>query len=270
MVKPVKPGTVLVGHELGAGMEVGGQVEIEGKSFTIASIEPEFGDLKDVQFVMHLDDAQTILDRGGKINQILALNCKCKGNRLSKVRAEVEEVLPDTKVAEHFTRAEAREKQRDLVEQARSEQLSRLKSNRDAAQRSLAVLLGVLSPIVVFGSALFVGVLTWLNVRERCHEIGVLRALGKGDLNIVALILARCALTGLIGGAIGVATYFAGSATAPSWLNEEALSSVQFIAPTTSLLILAIAGAPLVAIISGYLPTLVAIRQDTARVLAAN
>lgn len=90
---------------------------------TVAQIMPEFGELQDVQLVMNLRDAQKILHKEGRINQIMALNCKCVGNRLSAIRAELEGVLPDTKVTEHATRASAREQQRDLVAATRAAEL---------------------------------------------------------------------------------------------------------------------------------------------------
>ena len=33
--------------------------------------------------------AQEVLDKSGKINQIMALNCKCKGDRISVIRQEL-------------------------------------------------------------------------------------------------------------------------------------------------------------------------------------
>ena len=211
MVKPVSPGEVMVGHELGVGRKVGETLEINGHSFKIAQILPEYGEQRDVQLLLDLTDAQKVLDKEGRINQIMALNCKCKGDRISAVRAELEGVLPETKVTEHRTRAEAREMQRDRVAESRKlqrdrvaesrrDEMAALKENRAMTQRWLTVLMTLLAPGVAVGAGVIVGLLAWLNVRDRQHEIGVLRAIGKGGTQLAALLLSRLALTGLIGG----------------------------------------------------------------------
>jgi putative ABC transport system permease protein len=109
----------------------------------------------------------------------------------------------------------------------------------------------------------FVGLLAWLNVRERRPEIGLLRALGKGTAGIAGLFLGKAALLGLLGGALGAAVGFAAALVAGA--------SMEIPAPllTAQPLILAatILGAPLVAALASYPPTLVAVSQDPSVVL---
>ena len=202
MAQPVEPGTVVVGSELAAGLtgeqlarsdvnqtgklDAGDELEILGKTFRVAEVRPEEGGIEDVQLVLNLHDAQQLTGKVGRIHQIMALNCKCKGNRLSVIRRELEGVLPDTKVTEQLGRATAREQQRNLVEQKRAEQMQLLKTNREQqtelvkanrehGERTLEGLVSVLLPLVVFVAAIIVGCVTWLNVRERRSEIGLLR-----------------------------------------------------------------------------------------------
>jgi hypothetical protein len=94
------------------------------------------------------------------------------------IRQELEGVLPDTKVSEHLTQAEAREKQRDVVEAARAAELARAEANwkrvqenharqlasnqrqadsRRRQEETLAQLVALTTPVVVLASALFVG-----------------------------------------------------------------------------------------------------------------
>jgi hypothetical protein len=306
MVQPVEPGTVLVGHELGVGLKEGESIEVEGRAFKIAKIMPEYGGLQDVQLLLDLHDAQQVLNKPGRINQILALNCKCKGDRLSIIRQELESVLPDTKVTEHKTQAEAREKQRDLVEATRKAEVARVEAtlarvaenrklaeathaaeiaraeanlarvvaNRDRQaagrqrqQQMLTRLIGITTPLVVLASALFVGLMTWMNVGERRPEIGVLRALGKTAWNIGSLFLGRSVLLGTIGGAVGCLlgcffTPLIGS------LTMETSASLFRVAP--QLIVATLVGAPLVSVMASYLPTLSAVSQDPALVLMDN
>lgn len=268
MVKPVKPGTVLVGHELGRGLKEGESLEIQGHKFKIAKILPEYGEERDVQLVLDLHDAQKVLNKPQRINQIMALNCKCKGDRISIVRRELEGVLPDTKVTEQSTRASARETQRDQVAKAGKARMADLKKSRDSIQQVLTMVMNLLLPAVVFGCAVLVGILAWLNVRERRPEIGVLRALGKGAFSIASLLLMRAALTGIVGGLLGAALYYGLLQAAPASVDFDALQvSLETLRPSTALLAVALLGAPLISVAAAYLPTLLALRQDPTVVL---
>jgi uncharacterized membrane protein len=279
MLKPVAPGTVLVGHELGVGLHEGETIEIEGQTFKIAKIMPEYGGLQDIQLVVDLHDAQKILNRPERINQILALSCKCKGDRISVIRSQLETILPDTKVTEQTTQATAREKQRDVVEATRREQqaraesnLARVTANRDRQQASrrqqqqaLGRLAGLTIPLVVLVSALFVGLMTWLNVRERRPEIGVLRALGKRASYIAALFLGRALVLGLLGGVLGCTL---GALAGPALGAKTLAIAAGFFSLDVRLVIATLLGAPLVTAMASYLPTLSAVAQDPAAVLA--
>src|SRR5690606_4356560 len=103
-----EPGTVYVGYELGRGHEAGDTIEILGDEFKIAQILPERGSKEDITLAMHLEDAQRILDKQDRINQILAIGCRCAGERLPKIRAQLETVLPETRITEFQSIAVAR------------------------------------------------------------------------------------------------------------------------------------------------------------------
>jgi len=113
-------------------------------------------------------------------------------------------------------------------------------------------------------SALFVGLMTWLNVRERRAEIGVLRALGKSGGKIAALFLGRALLLGLLGGVLGCAASYLLSPA----IGQTAMEIAPEFFRTNWLLALAtLAGAPLITVMASYLPTLSAIAQDPSVVL---
>ena len=326
MVKPVEPGTVIVGSELAGDHKEGDKISVNDVELTIAKIMPEFGGLQDVQLLVDLKDAQKIADKEGLINQIMALNCKCKGDRLSVIRAELEGVLKDTKVTEFKSRAEAREKQRDLVEEKRQQQTAlietalehvrknqeRVKANQERAKENhqraitnhthvkanqlrvkasferakashervaakldrqregrdrqmsiLNSLVFVTTPAIILASALFVGLMTWLNVRERRTEIGLLRALGKGSVYVIGLFMGKSALLGLLGGISGAAIGCAIALNVCAAMNiAEAYIQLDYL-----IIVATIVGAPIIAALGSYLPTLSAVSQDPAVVL---
>ncbi len=265
MVQPVAPGTVIVGYELGAGRKAGDSIEILGKTFHIAAVRPQAGTIEDVQLVMDLHEAQTLVHKPGRIHQILALNCKCKGDRISVIRKELEGVLPDTKITEHLSRATAREAQRDAVEKSAREQMEQLEATRRRTERSHARLLSVVLPLLLVFSALLVGLLSWLNVRDRRSETGILRAIGKSSLMIATLFLGRAVLVGLAGGLVGVA---AGTALV-RFLTTRYAGDLFVAVPIDARLIAGcLVGAPLVAAMAAYLPTLRVVAQDPAAILS--
>ena len=263
MVKHVERGTVHVGHQLGEGLKVGGTLTIKDREFTIASIQPSRGTRDDQQLLVHLEDAQEMLGLEGRIHQMLALSCKCKGERVGKILKQLETVLPHLKVTEMEARATAREKQRDLVTAKRDEQLALIKSNREASESSLRKLVTLVSPLVVGVCGLFVGLLTWLNVRERRSEIGVLRAIGRGGGSIALMILGKAALIGLLGGVLGCCLGIWAASGIAEGLSAEAVQPNR-----DRLLLMTTLGAPLIAVIASYLPMLAALMQDPSVVLS--
>ena len=253
MAQPVEEGTVVVGHELATGLagdalakadtngngklDAGEPLDINGTTFTVAQVRPEAGSLEDVQLILNLHDAQKLVNKPGRIHQIMALNCKCHGSRMSKIREELEGVLPDTKVTEYLSRAMAREQQRDAVElQAKNqmklvrekgeETLAEVKQQREHGEKTLTSLMSVLLPVVVLVAGLIIGLMTWLNVRERRAEIGLLRRLGKRTTQIASLFLAKSLLVGFIGGVV---------ASAACWVAYQIVLSAPHAPPEAAL-----------------------------------
>ncbi|MBN2295649.1 MAG: hypothetical protein JXM70_24675, partial [Pirellulales bacterium] len=190
----IKPGTALLGHELAAGKKPGDSIEVLGQKFKIDKILPEQGSKEDITIALHLSDVQTILNKPERINQIMALGCRCAGAELANIRKQLAAVLPETRITEFRTRAIARAEQRDLVEQKQKQILADLSDSRAAVQGTLESLASVITPIVVIACAIWVGLLTLSNVHQRRAEVGLLRALGKQSPQIATLFLAKSLL----------------------------------------------------------------------------
>lgn len=287
----VEPGTVFLGYELGVGHEVGETIEIPirgsdtTKQLKIAKILPEQGSKDDISVIMHLTDAQQILDKAGRVNQILALNCHCAEADRPKIRAQLEEALPEARVTEFRTKLLARAEQRDAVAASSAQVLGEMQANLEARQKILEdrraiaadmadsrkqleelliTLSDVITPLVVFAAAIWVGLLALANVRERRTEIGVLRALGKGSGTIFTLFLGKAVLLGLAGGLIG----FGLGTVLGQALGESALKIGDvFFTPRLDIFLYTLIGAPLLAAVASYLPTLAAVTEDPAIVL---
>lgn len=261
MGENIAPGTIHLGHELAAGRKEGETVEVLGKPFRLVRIVPERGSKEDITIKMRLSDAQSLLDKPGQINQILALECQCRAGDLPVIREQLEQVLPEAKVTEYQSMAVARAKQREEV-----------KANRQAQQRHLELFTSVSTSLVVLASAVWVGLLALLNVRERRTEIGLLRALGKGSTRIACLLLGKAVLLGLLGAVVGFLLgagigFLLGTETARSLGFNPLYSAADHFHFPYQLLVFALVGAPFLSALASYLPTLSAITQDPAVVL---
>jgi putative ABC transport system permease protein len=257
----IERGTVVLGHELGAGHKAGQTVEILGKTFRVAEVQEEKGSKEDITLAVHLEDAQAVLGKPGRINQIMALECNCPGMELAGIRRQVETILPGTRVTEFRSIALARAEQRDAVERQGKAEMENLQNARSGVQNTLETLAGVVTPLVVLGCAVWIGLLAWSNVRQRREEIGLWRALGKRSAMIAALLLGKAVLLGLIGGGIG---FLIGTGLA-AWLGSRALEvPTAQVALRPDMLVACLAGAPLLAAVASYLPALSALREDPA------
>jgi ABC-type lipoprotein release transport system permease subunit len=225
---------------------------------------------------MHLKDAQEVLNKPGKISEIVALGCKCNTvNRVEEITAQLEAVLPEAKVTEQRLNAIAREDQRNLVARYYQQSMKDYDANRQkiaqqerAQQHKIIALLrtvtSFITPLIVLVCAAWVGLLALANVRERRTEIGLLRALGKGSLDIASLFLGKALLLGLLGGLVGCSLGYGLARWLALAMFEVAPANFT---PQYGVLAATLFGAPLISAMASYLPTLTALTQDPAVVL---
>lgn len=94
-------------------------------------------------------------------------------------------------------------------------------------------------------------------IRERRREIGVLKAIGARDGDVLRIFLAEAGLLGLAGGIIGAAIGWAiarsVAAVVNTYLTSQGLFGVTLVAPAT-VLVGAVVGATLLALAAGALP----------------
>lgn len=288
----IKPGTVFLGDALGKGRKEGETIEVLGKQFKIAKILPEKGSKEDATLAMHLGDAQTLLEKPDRINQILALECRCAEADLPLIRKQLADALVDddgqpvTYVVRDVSKAVARARQRAAVKekvqtivarqkrdlQQRRKDLEETTARRTQMQDSMEMLTVGITTLVVLAAAVWVGLLALVNVRERITEIGVFRALGKSSVRIASLFLGKAVLLGLAGAILGfllgTAVGFVLGSPATEWVGFQPLyAAADHFQFPSQMLLFALIGAPLLSAVASYLPTLSAITQDPAVVL---
>jgi putative ABC transport system permease protein len=110
-------------------------------------------------------------------------------------------------------------------------------------------------------------VLGFTNVRTRRDEIGILRTLGVSARHVLIMFMSRHVLLGVLGGALG---FGAGVLSAVYFGAARQGTSLQTIGTDFSwagLLLASVGGAAALAVIAGWIPALIATRQDPAVVL---
>jgi len=269
LVQPVPPGTITLGHELHRSMDikVGDDIVLMGKSFKVQACYKERGNKDDITAWIYLAEAQELLDKPGLINAILALECHCTGDALPLIRKEIAAVLPNTQVIERGSRAIARAEARTKVEEQARLAVENEKNARAKLRAAREHLASILTPVVVTACAVWVAVLGFTNVRARRDEIGILRTLGVSAKHVLIMFMSRHVLLGVLGGALG---FGAGLLSAVYFAAAREGADVQIIGTDFSwagLLLASVGGAAALAVIAGWIPALMATRQDPAVVL---
>lgn len=243
----IKVGTLHLGYQVAQrlGLKKGQEMTLGGRRFSIERTLVESGTDEDIRIFGLLQDVQAVLGMEGRINEIKAIDCLCltaDQDPLSILRRELEKALPEARVIQMRTIADARARQRQTAENY----------------------FAFLTPLLLVVCAAWVGVLAVLNVRERTVEIGVMRALGHGSARIAGLFLGKAVLIGAAGAAVG---YTIGTMLALHYGPEIFKVTAKAIKAETGLAVWALLTAPVFSGIATFIPAMLAITVDPAETL---
>ena len=180
---------------------------------------------------------------------------------------EAEETERVNSGLERLKRALARAEARTKVQQEARVAIEKEKLGRENLRNVRERLASILTPVIVIACAVWIALLGFTNVRARREEIGVLRTLGVSAKSVFTMFLSKHILVGVLGGALGfcagvfAAVYFGGA------LEDTKIGISEMNISLVGFLFLSIAGAAVLAVLAGWIPTLTAIRQDPAEVL---
>jgi len=282
MLDAVAPGQIVVGHDVQSrlGLKAGDKVTLMEREFTVSKVHPQRGSTDDVTVWIDLKTAQEMLSMQNLVHGILALECQCAGDRITQVREELGKILPGTQVVERYSqalaRAEARNKANatavaalDAEKKAGQDLLIREQNSRTQLESQHRKTAGTLVPLALIGAAALVGLLAYLNARQRREEIGLLMALGVRTDQVMLLFLGKAAIVGLIGGLLGVAI---GLWVSVNVGNTAGLTpTVRSLISSSTALRTTVAITPIVAValaaVASWVAALIAARQDPAIVL---
>lgn len=246
MAYSIPLGSVFVGFEIARslGINRGDTIHISDHPFLVERTLSESGNDDDVRIYAHLDDVQTILREKDKINEIKALQCLCVEDRqnindIQMLRNQLKTALPDTKVFLIQDIASARESQRLMAEKYFS----------------------LLVPFVIVVCMAWLGIMSWINARERRQEIGIMRALGYDSAKIASLFLGKAAAIGFIGAGFG---FVLGTLLSMRFGPEIFKVTAHLIKPQIVLLYWALIVSSFLCALSAFIPAVWAVTQEPA------
>jgi ABC-type lipoprotein release transport system permease subunit len=269
LIQPVPEGSIVLGYELhhSLGITSNQTVKLMGREFKIHRLHEERGSKDDITAWIHLKDAQELLGMQGKISSLLALECLCVGaDALDQIRGEVIGILPGTQVVEMGTKVIARAEARIRAGEETARQLDAEKEKQRQLQLQRQRFAALLIPLMLLLCGGWIGLLTFSDVRDRRGEIGMLRTIGFRTHSLLLLFLGKNLMIGIAGGAIGyaVAALLCGARTAGmAGLSAADAASVWSLFN----LLISMAGAVGLMMISGWIPALIAAQTDPADVL---
>jgi ABC-type lipoprotein release transport system permease subunit len=116
-------------------------------------------------------------------------------------------------------------------------------------------------PFLVVVCMAWIGILAFINVRERRQEIGIMRAVGYGSGRIAALFLGKAVLIGLIAAAAG---YGIGTWLALEFGPDIFRVTANMITPEIKIFYWCLISAPIFCALSVFIPAMIAVTQDPA------
>ena len=247
MSPTIDEGTAHLGSKIAhrLGVKKGDHFQLADQSVEVARVAPESGTQDDLRVWVPLEMAQRILGKQGDINEIQAIDCLClspEENPRELLQREIGKIAPEAQVVMLEKLATARARQRQMITKLASAAI----------------------PIVVLAGAAGLALLSWLNVRGRTSEIGLLRVLGHSSATIAALVFGKAALTGLLGAALGISIAYL---TASDWVAKLYPVTGGKYEFDTALAWQALALAPFIACAAAALAASLAVTQDPSVVL---
>jgi putative ABC transport system permease protein len=201
----IAPGEVQLGATVAKRLKlkVGDTITIKKKQYNVTYCRKTLGTKDDIIIFMNLLDAQTLLNLKGKISGIMALSCNCTAGNVAVIRDSVRRTITDADVVEFAIRAKARQRARRAINKAADAQIADITRSRHKLRKQLKRFSLLFSSLMVFAASILLIFLYSRNVKERRHEIAILRTLGVKTIKIFILFTSKSILLASIGAFLG-------------------------------------------------------------------
>ena len=196
ILKPNEKGKIMVGNHLWAEkefsdpLELGDKVLVNGKKFAIVGLLKEIGAGRDHSIMMNEDDTRDLFD---------------EPEEFSAIFAQVDKGEDPATVADRILRALRRDRHQkegfeDITVETSQELLDTINLILGVVQ---AVFIGIALISLLVGG---IGIMNtmYTSVLERTREIGIMKAIGARNSDVMWIFLLESGMLGLAGGVIGI------------------------------------------------------------------
>jgi putative ABC transport system permease protein len=229
---------VLLGERLAAKLSrnPGDQIEIAGQPHHISGLLST-GGAEDDQIVASLALAQQLLGKPGAVRRIYV-------SALTKPEDALARRDPRTMTPEMYDRwycspyvQSIAYQLQEVIPHSHAEQIRQVAQNDGTVLARIKGLMLLVTLAALFASALAVSAAMATTIFERRNEVGLMKALGAGNVSVAVLFFTEAALLALMGGITG----FAGGALLARQIGRSIFDSQINIQPVLFPVILAIA-----------------------------
>ena len=229
---------VLVGDHLAAKLNktAGQQIEIAGRPRRISGILSTGGD-EDNQIVAPLSLAQQILGKPGAVRRIyVSAVTKPEDAFARRDPKSMSPAMYDRWYCSPYAQSIAFQLQ-EAIPHSHAEQIRQVAQNEGTVLSRIQGLMLLITLAALLASALAVSASMATSVIERRSEVGLMKALGAGNLTVAVLFFAEAVLLALLAGAVG----FAGGALLAHQIGNSIFESRITVQPVLLPVVLTIA-----------------------------